>query len=678
MTLVWALIILCGIVSAQGILDEPLMQRLMADHSRVGANVHTYDFLSTHDSPAPKGYSPFYISHYGRHGSRADMGGERYQFIIQTIEQKQLAGLSSPKEDSLLALTRRVQESYGGMDRRLTEVGQKQHVQLAQRMYHRFHGVFHQKKSQHVRAVSSEVPRCMASMAAFTNGLTSCQPQLQYTFLHGQTYQEYINCRGLLSATYDIVPSVIDSVMDQYPIDTTTCSKDWQDAVFSTIAYAQSFGIPCDAFYFLSPEIVFQHDARTTLHFYLNFCNAENYGVRRRAFAQHGLNDFIKRADEVIAYGGVCADLRFGHDDPLLCIASLMELEGVGDFLPIDSILSHWFAYENVAMASNIQVVFYKAKNKEILVKVLYNEKETHIRGLKAINSYYYRWSDVRQLWLHTHRFATYNVRYVNKKNGDVGEKYWGNRSSYVIRNILDNQIDIVGLQEVTGNNKDSVTGMSQLQDLQNGLTEYTCIAYEREDKNYSYNAIFYRTKKYNCIKHYSFWLSETPDVVSKMCDQCHFRRCIVALMEDRLTHQRFYFCDAHTDYDPIEAGERQAELIGKKLRTLTDDGTPLVLVGDLNHDRYDKPSIYTIYARYFHDANLPDHDTTPTYKKWCTITDNTYRGLEIDYHFYQHMLPFQRVVVTEDYGRAVAPSDHFPVYVDFQLEASKEMDTIK
>ncbi|MBQ2460395.1 MAG: hypothetical protein II505_06950, partial [Bacteroidaceae bacterium] len=30
------------------------------------------------------------------------------------------------------------------------------------------------------------------------------------------------------------------------------------------------------------------------------------------------------------------------------------------------------------------------------------------------------------------HRFATFNVRYVNSSNGDTGDKLWANRKSYV------------------------------------------------------------------------------------------------------------------------------------------------------------------------------------------------------------------------------------------------------
>ena len=95
------------------------------------------------------------------------------------------------------------------------------------------------------------------------------------------------------------------------------------------------------------------------------------------------------------------------------------------------------------------------------------------------------------------HRFANYNIRYVNASNGDTGEKLWANRREYVVRNITGYDFDIVGMEEVTGNNKDASTGKSQLQDLRDMLTGYADYSVEREGKSYSYNSIFYKTAKY-------------------------------------------------------------------------------------------------------------------------------------------------------------------------------------
>ena len=55
--------------------DTPVVRFLRENPARAAFNTHSYEFLTTRDTPAPAGYKPFYISHYGRHGSRSDWGG---------------------------------------------------------------------------------------------------------------------------------------------------------------------------------------------------------------------------------------------------------------------------------------------------------------------------------------------------------------------------------------------------------------------------------------------------------------------------------------------------------------------------------------------------------------------------------------------------------------------------
>ena len=48
--------------------DTPVVKYLKGDIRRAAFNTHSYEFEPVKDTPAPKGYKAFYISHYGRHG----------------------------------------------------------------------------------------------------------------------------------------------------------------------------------------------------------------------------------------------------------------------------------------------------------------------------------------------------------------------------------------------------------------------------------------------------------------------------------------------------------------------------------------------------------------------------------------------------------------------------------
>ena len=61
--------------------DTPVVKYLKGDIRRAAFNTHSYEFEPVKDTPAPKGYKAFYISHYGRHGSRSDWGGPQYKLV---------------------------------------------------------------------------------------------------------------------------------------------------------------------------------------------------------------------------------------------------------------------------------------------------------------------------------------------------------------------------------------------------------------------------------------------------------------------------------------------------------------------------------------------------------------------------------------------------------------------
>lgn len=621
-----------------------------------GVNAHPYTYSSEKDTPAPKGYKAFYISHYGRHGSRSDLGSQYYPYLDSVLTARQASIGLTAQEDSLLRLTRRVNALYDGMDRRLLPLGQNEQAAIGQRMAARFPSVF--KQGGEARAISSVIPRCIISMTAITNALSALHPNLKWYFDCGEQFQKYIYSTGPREMTVPSVQRWSDSILHIEQVSYE------ERCAYQTAIYAPLFGIPADPYYFLSADKVKILEDELTIHYCLNFGNTP-YGRMHFPYSQVGLNEIIQRADDVISgKEKTILDIRFGHDNPLLNLVSLMGIKGVGSPIEPEDISTQWPGWKYLCMGSNVQIIFYRNAVNDILLKVLYNEEECQIEGLTPINGCYYRWENVKTAWQNTHRFATYNVRYVNPKNGDTGDRFWGNRRNYVLRNILENRLDIVGMQEVTGNNKDSLTGTSQLEDLCLGLKDYACIAYERNNKKYSYNAIFYRTDRYECLSHSSFWLSETPDQPSKSWGSTFYRRCIVAHMRDKQTQQEFWFADTHTDYAPLEAGLGQAKLLADTLPKIAGD-LPIILVGDLNFDKTKDPDIYQAYRATFEDQ---PHPYAPTYQAWHTVRDTAYTGAEIDYLLYRQMRGINWQVITEDFGRSTPPSDHFPLYGDFQL----------
>ena len=275
------------------------------------------------------------------------------------------------------------------------------------------------------------------------------------------------------------------------------------------------------------------------------------------------------------------------------------------------------------------------------------------------------------------HRFATFNVRYVNSSNGDTGDKLWANRKSYVGRIVTDYDFDIVGMQEVTGNNRDEVTGKSQLDDLRDMLPDYTSWAVERSGRQYEYNVLFFKTEKYQLIEKGYFYLNEHPDTPGagwNTTGDLQPRVLAWAHLRDKATAKDFFFAVTHVNYGATVSGIESCRLIGRRLHELCG-GVPVVLVGDFNMRRVDHSDAWRGVASYLSDAALctsttclPKGKISHTASNWLPATDEGCKGSEFDYVFFRRMIPLSRHIITEDYDRAVTPSDHFPLLVRFRF----------
>ncbi|MFC2657271.1 MAG: histidine-type phosphatase, partial [Segatella sp.] len=142
-------------------------------------------------TPAPKGYEPFYLSHYGRHGSRWLIGKRDYQQPVKWLEMADSLGKLTPKGQEVLHKLRLLRDAAKGRDGELTQLGAEQHRQIAERMMRNFPEIF--KGKTHVDAKSTVVIRCILSMENALQQLVRMNPQLDIT--HDASYHDmyYMN-----------------------------------------------------------------------------------------------------------------------------------------------------------------------------------------------------------------------------------------------------------------------------------------------------------------------------------------------------------------------------------------------------------------------------------------------------------------------------------------------------
>jgi multiple inositol-polyphosphate phosphatase/2,3-bisphosphoglycerate 3-phosphatase len=126
----------------------------------------------------------------------------------------------------------------------------------------------------------------------------------------------------------------------------------------------------------------------------------DNNGIQVRIAAPL-LADFIKTSDVFIKSGGTTAQLRFAHAETISPIAALMEISAANKAsTDINAMGKLWQASKVIPLSSNVQWVFYKKSGSDkYLVKILLNEKEAHITGMKSIGVYY-NWDELRAFYM--------------------------------------------------------------------------------------------------------------------------------------------------------------------------------------------------------------------------------------------------------------------------------------
>jgi hypothetical protein len=372
-------------------------------------------------TPPPAGMKPFYISHYGRHGSRYHNQPRTYAQPWQTMARADSLGKLTPLgHDVTLRLGRicRDAENHWG---ELTALGAEQQRQIAARMYERFPEVF--ADSTDVDARSTMVIRCILSMEVALQRLVALNPTLRIH--HNATHRDmhYLNQQDkrLFAIKTDSTTqkfynafarkyNASDRLMSSLFSDTAYVrrhvdARELSDQLFKVASNIQSTELSREVTLYdlFTDEEAYRYWRKDNAWWYVAFGACPVNGALQPYTQRNLLRRIISDADQHIAMAKPSVQLRYGHETVVMPLACLLDIDGYG--LETDDLESldkrGWANYRIFPMAANIQFVFYRSDDRkgEVLFKVLMNENEAHL-PLKTSNWPYYRWSDFKEHYL--------------------------------------------------------------------------------------------------------------------------------------------------------------------------------------------------------------------------------------------------------------------------------------
>lgn len=390
--------------------------------SYASCNYYIYpDSITTPLTPSPEGKKPFYISHYGRHGSRYISSRSGYD--IPYVMMQQADSLDELTEEGQKVLhemniiMRNTENRWG----ELTGFGKKQMQQIGQRMAERFPEVL--CPGARVTGVSTTVARCIESMGACLMQMLQVCPQLQISMHSSERYQWYMNHQDKKLRRGYMTPEA-KKAYDAY-IAHRMGNTRLMELIFKNPDIVKEVVDEEQFSYYLMKMGLFQLNINYNQSTYLMtlFDTDDLYLMWQIDnaiwYIQHGacklnggsqpysqrylLRQMIADADSCIRLDHPGAQLRFGHETVVLPLVCLIGVNGFD--LETDNLdeleAKGWWCSSVFPMASNLQFIFYRShpKDPDVLFKVLLNEEEATL-PLQPVSGPYYRWTDFRQYCL--------------------------------------------------------------------------------------------------------------------------------------------------------------------------------------------------------------------------------------------------------------------------------------
>jgi hypothetical protein len=398
--------------------QKSAFEEISANRYLAGGNLTDYDRVPRQEklTPAPKGYEPFYLSHYGRHGARWLLGDRDYAGPVMTLSTaKKYGKLTSTGEQALEKLSELQKKSRNRLGD-LTPVGEREHHGIGRRMAQNFPEIF-KTPNLPIDARSTTVIRSIISMVAECEELAAANPTAQFHNDVSESLKYYMNPskEGKQRANdMKVWPIQMDLTYKiRHPERLMTVLFNDKQWVSNYIDASQLMG----QLYDLAVNMTSHNDDTFIIdlftdqelydlwkgnnhYWYLAYANAPQTDHVMPFTHKALLKNMIETADTVTTKQ---ATLRFGHDTIVLPIACLLELDGSNVSVDnLDELDNYFRNYEIIPYAGNVQLVFYrplKGKKGDILVKALLNEREVTM-PTSTDNFPYYKWADVRQYYL--------------------------------------------------------------------------------------------------------------------------------------------------------------------------------------------------------------------------------------------------------------------------------------
>ena len=393
---------------------------------KFAGSVYAYEAPTEPLTPAPKGFKPVYLTHFGRHGSRFLDNASNYDRPYNILKEADDAGALTDFGKDVL---RRVGIIRAEADQRagdLTPKGMQQHRDIARRMVENYPELFKDGKTIMARSTTSH--RVLVSEYSALMQIIRMRPKIRIDYdssNHDEPWM-YTEDRAVSAHKRKINAAVqefnqrhthperlMKALFKDPAYITDVQGRDQSGSLYSSLYDLASYAQGSDPGVDLNDVFTYDEWYDLFLMNNMRWYSQGGYSPLTDNVVPYGhcvtLQNFIDFADEALAGNGVSVMLRYGHEVTLMSFFSLLDLNGSGYSTDdLESVADHWVAYDLAHMGGNVQWVFFRDRKGNVIVKFLMNEEEATLP--ESVPFYkdakgreqkpYYRWEDVRRFYL--------------------------------------------------------------------------------------------------------------------------------------------------------------------------------------------------------------------------------------------------------------------------------------
>ncbi|CAL6025818.1 endonuclease/exonuclease/phosphatase_family protein [Hexamita inflata] len=252
----------------------------------------------------------------------------------------------------------------------------------------------------------------------------------------------------------------------------------------------------------------------------------------------------------------------------------------------------------------------------------------------------------------------------------------WENREKAVIQVIRTHDPDILGTQEAYHWQLDYIR-WNLPQYLQYGASRN---GYYNEQAD-EFCAVLYKKDKFKVVQGETFFLSETPELVSKSWGSVFNRIATAVKFEILASGKQFWFFSTQLDFSSDEAVRcNQTQVLLERMQKLNAEGLPVVLSGDFH-----SPSFGPAHQKLTQEGHL--RDAASKAREVGKMTESSVRGSDMqarknrlyeglfgkkthqDWIFTDKDTEVLTFAVCTDKYDGVYPALHYPIVSDLEFK---------